>query len=156
MPRNRVARELSLGEFYPPLHKQFCHHGSDAANGLINRRARSQVTYHSEAISQVLARTLALLIHSARGSKNTPGGYRVASATEVASESSRRTIGVFTGNSTFEPFVMNASNSLFAASLVRIPHCHGRVKARVWSLGLPDESKASKQPGALSLPCPIT
>ena len=47
--------------------------------------------------------------------RNTPGGYRVASATEVASESSRRTIGVFTGNSTFEPLVMNASQSLFAA-----------------------------------------
>src|SRR5258708_3084649 len=46
---------------------------------------------------------------------NTPGGYRVASDTEVASESSRRTIGVFTGNSTLEPLVMNASQSLFAA-----------------------------------------
>jgi hypothetical protein len=110
-----MSAQLSLGEFYPPMHEQFCHYESDTTNGLINRRARSQVTYHSAAISQVLARTLALLIHSARGSKNTPGSYRVARATEVASESSRRTIGVFTGNSTFEPFAMNASHSLFAA-----------------------------------------
>src|SRR3984893_18761036 len=54
-------------------------------------------------------------IRGARGSKNTSGGYRVASATEESLESSRRKIGVFTGRSTFEPFVMNASQSLFAA-----------------------------------------
>jgi len=111
----RCRHNCRLAKFYHPMHRQFCHHGSDAGNGLIHRRARSQVTYHSEAVSQALARTLALLIHSARGSKNTRGGYRVARAAEVASESSRRTIGVFTGNSTFEPFVMNASHSLFAA-----------------------------------------
>ena len=43
-----MSAQLSLGEFYPPMHKRFCHHGSDAANGLINRRARSQVTCHSQ------------------------------------------------------------------------------------------------------------
>ena len=43
-----MSAQLSLGEFYPPMHKRFCHYGSDAANGLINRRARSQVTYHSQ------------------------------------------------------------------------------------------------------------
>src|SRR5258706_15435788 len=42
-------------------------------------------------------------------------GYRVASATEGSLESSRRKIGVFTGSSTSEPLVMNASQSLFAA-----------------------------------------
>ena len=42
-----MSAQLSLGTFYPPLHKQFCHHGSDAANGLINRRARSQVPFGS-------------------------------------------------------------------------------------------------------------
>src|ERR1700687_1065056 len=47
--------------------------------------------------------------------KNTPGGYRVASATEGSLESSRRKTGVFTGSSTFEPLVMNALQSLFAA-----------------------------------------
>jgi hypothetical protein len=29
-----MSAQLSLGEFYPPLQKQFCHHGSDAVNGL--------------------------------------------------------------------------------------------------------------------------
>jgi hypothetical protein len=43
-----MSAQLSLGEFYPPLHQQFCPHESDAVNGLP----------HSEAISQVLARTL--------------------------------------------------------------------------------------------------
>jgi hypothetical protein len=54
-------------------------------------------------------------IRRARASKNTFGGYRVASATEESLESSLKAIGVFTGSSTFEPFVMNASQSLFAA-----------------------------------------
>src|ERR1700730_7441705 len=54
-------------------------------------------------------------IRGARGSRNTFGGYRVASATEESPESSRRKIGVCPGRSTFEPLVMNASQSLFAA-----------------------------------------
>ena len=75
-----------------------------------------EVGYKDRAIVEfVMTSQLRKAIHSARGSKNTPGGYRVASAAEVASESSRSTIGVFTGNSTFEPFVMNASHSLVAA-----------------------------------------
>jgi hypothetical protein len=47
---------MSLGEFYPPLQRQFCHHGSDAVNGLINRRARSQVPFASN--KSGVARTL--------------------------------------------------------------------------------------------------
>ncbi len=54
-------------------------------------------------------------IGRARGNKNPLGGYGVASAHEGSLESSRRKIGVFTGSSTFEPLVMNASQSLFAA-----------------------------------------
>src|SRR5258705_8074671 len=67
-----MSAQLSFGEFYPPLHEQFCRHGSDAANGLINRRARSRVAYHSEAISQVLARTLALLTTQREAARTHP------------------------------------------------------------------------------------
>src|SRR6202011_34871 len=54
-------------------------------------------------------------IRLARASKNATGGYRVARSADGSLVSSRRTIGVFTGSSTFEPLVMNASQSLFAA-----------------------------------------
>jgi hypothetical protein len=51
--------------------------------------------------------------------------YRIASATEGSLESSRRKIGVLTGSSTFAPFVMNASQILFAApkypNLIAVP-----------------------------------
>ena len=42
-------------------------------------------------------------------------GAGVASATDGSPESRRRKIGVFTGSSTFEPLVMNALQSPFAA-----------------------------------------
>jgi hypothetical protein len=68
-------------------------------------------------VGKAKVRRWVALLHIAdrEGSKHTPGGYRVASATEGSLESSRRKIGVFTGCSTFEPLVMNASQSLFAA-----------------------------------------
>jgi len=68
---------------------------------------------HSEAIGSGAGSHFS--IRRARGSQNTPGGYRVPSATEESLESSRRKNGVFAGSSTFEPLVMNASQSLFAA-----------------------------------------
>src|SRR6267143_862096 len=71
------------------------------------------MTQHSEAIGSGAGSHFS--IRRARGSQNTPGGYRVASGTEGSLESSRRKIGVFTGSSTFEPLVRNASQSLFAA-----------------------------------------
>src|ERR1700682_3939530 len=51
----------------------------------------------------------------ARGRTNAPVLYRVASAIEGSSELICRKIGVPAGSSTFEPFVMNASQSFFAA-----------------------------------------
>src|SRR6267142_869959 len=71
-----------------------------------------------------LERATLPLESTARTNSSTPGrlpgemesgSYRVASATAGSLESSRRKIGVFTGSSTFEPLVMNASQSLFAA-----------------------------------------
>src|SRR4029077_19607950 len=71
------------------------------------------VTTHSELISSGAGSPSS--IHRARASTNTPGGYRVASATEGSSESSLRAIGAFTGRSTFERFVINTPQSLCAA-----------------------------------------
>src|SRR5712664_3178950 len=73
----------------------------------------------SKALSNATATPIRLSvqvkIRRARGSKKHTGGYGVARATVGSSESSRTRIGVCTGNSTFEPLVMNASQSLFAA-----------------------------------------
>src|SRR5258706_13158857 len=73
----------------------------------------------SKALSNATATPIRLSvqvkIRRARGSKKRTGGYGVARATVGSSESSRTRIGVCTGNSTFEPLVMNASQSLFAA-----------------------------------------
>src|SRR6267143_1625529 len=71
------------------------------------------MTQHSEAIGSGAGSHFS--IRRARGSQNPPGGYRVPSATEASLESSRRKKGVFAGSLTFEPLVMNASQSLFAA-----------------------------------------
>src|ERR1700731_3104452 len=80
-------------------------------------RPDMKCTIDSKALSNATATPIRLSvqvkIRRARG-RNTRG-YLVSSASGGSSESSRTKIGVFTGSSTFEPLVMKASQSFFAA-----------------------------------------